>query len=99
MPRTGPLGAGPLVDRGDVNGGFAADGEFVMLRGHSPVALESADTAFDGVALLVTFARIQPTGWPGRRQVSTAPNRQLVPAPGSLPAPRHHGRLPLGGRR
>jgi hypothetical protein len=50
-----------------VNGGFAADGELVILRGHSPVALESADTAFDGVALLVAF-RVERGPVTGKRQ-------------------------------
>jgi hypothetical protein len=47
MPRTDPGEAEPLADRGDVNGGLVADGELVIPRGHNPVALESADTAFD----------------------------------------------------
>jgi hypothetical protein len=45
----------PFVDRGDVDGGVVADGELVVAGGHGPVALESADAAFDGVALLAGF--------------------------------------------
>ena len=52
---------------GDVNGGFVADGELVIPRGRSPVALESADTAFDGVALLVTFG-VERVAVTGKRQ-------------------------------
>jgi hypothetical protein len=47
MPRTDPGEAEPLADRGDVNGGLVAGGELVIPRDHNPVALESADTAFD----------------------------------------------------
>ena len=43
----------PLVDGGDVHGGFVADGEFVVAGGDGPVALEAADAALDGVPLLV----------------------------------------------
>jgi hypothetical protein len=43
----------PFVDRGDVHGGFVADGELVVAGCHGAVALEPADAAFDGVALLV----------------------------------------------
>jgi hypothetical protein len=43
----------PLVDGGDVDDGFVADGELVVAGGDSPVALEPADAALDCVTLLV----------------------------------------------
>jgi hypothetical protein len=43
----------PLVDHGDADGGFIADGELVVAGGDGPVALEPADAAFDSVTLLV----------------------------------------------
>jgi hypothetical protein len=48
-------GAGALVDRGDVDGGFVAHSELAVPRGHSAVACEPADAALDGVALLVAL--------------------------------------------
>jgi len=47
--------AEPLVDGGDVEGGFVADGELVVSGGDGAVALEPADPAFHGVAGLVQF--------------------------------------------
>jgi hypothetical protein len=46
-------GPEPFVDRGDVEGGFVADGEFVVPGGDGAVALEPVDAAFHGVPLLV----------------------------------------------
>ena len=43
----------PFIDRGDVDGGLVADGEFVVSGGQGAVAFEPVDAAFDGVALLV----------------------------------------------
>jgi len=40
----------PLVDGGDVHGGFVADGGLVVAGGDGAVALEPADAAFHGVA-------------------------------------------------
>jgi hypothetical protein len=50
----------PFVDGGDVDGGFVADGEFVVPGGQGPVALEAADAAFDGVPL---FVDLGVEGW------------------------------------
>jgi hypothetical protein len=43
----------PFVDRGDVNGGFVADGQLVVAGGDGAVALEPADAALHGVACFV----------------------------------------------
>ena len=42
--------AEPPVDRGDVDGGFVADGEPVIAGGDGAVAFEPVDAAFGGVA-------------------------------------------------
>jgi hypothetical protein len=58
----------PLVDCGDVDGGFVADGEFVVSGGNGPVALEPVDAALDSVPLLVMFGveRWRAAAVPGR---------------------------------
>ena len=38
-----------------MDGGFVADGELVVARGHSAVAFEAVDPALDGVALFVNL--------------------------------------------
>ena len=48
-------GPEPFGDGGDVQGGLVADGELVVPGGDGPAALEAADAALDGVALLVFF--------------------------------------------
>ena len=45
----------PFVDRGDVDGGFVADGEFVEAGGHGAVAFEPVYPALHRVAGLVAF--------------------------------------------
>ena len=49
----------PLVDRGDVHGGFVADGEFVVAGGHGPVALaaDAASTAWRSCSVGVEGGR------------------------------------------
>src|SRR5229473_646484 len=46
-------GSEPFADAGDVEGCLVADGELVVAGGDGAVALEPADAALDGVALLV----------------------------------------------
>jgi hypothetical protein len=43
----------PLVDGGDGEGGFVADGEFVVPGGHGAVLFELVDAALDSVPLPV----------------------------------------------
>ncbi len=43
----------PVVDGGDLDDGFVADGEFVVSGGEGAVAFESVDAALDSVSLLV----------------------------------------------
>jgi hypothetical protein len=43
----------PVVDDGDLEGGFVADGELVVPGGHGTVPFEPVDAALDGVALPV----------------------------------------------
>jgi hypothetical protein len=44
----------PLVDRGDVHGGFVADGELVVAGGDGAVALEPVYAALEEQAVLHT---------------------------------------------
>ena len=53
LGRVSKVGAEPGVDRGDGDGGFVADGEFVVAGGQGAVLFELGDAALDGVALLV----------------------------------------------
>jgi hypothetical protein len=48
--RSGPE---PFIDRGDVDSGFVADGEFVVASSHGTVAFEPVDAALHRVTLLV----------------------------------------------
>ena len=43
----------PVVDGGDLDDGFVADGEFVVSGGDGAVAFASVDAALDSVSLLV----------------------------------------------
>jgi hypothetical protein len=58
---------GALVDRRGVHGGFVADGEFVVAGGHGPVALESADAAFDPRGAACTSPGSKASGRPPAR--------------------------------
>ena len=49
-------GSEPFTDGSDLEGGLVADSELVVPGGDGAVALEPADAAFDGVALLVLLA-------------------------------------------
>lgn len=54
--------AQPLVDGGDVEGGFVSGGELVVAGGHGSVVFELVDAAFDGVTLSVEGG--VEAGWP-----------------------------------
>jgi hypothetical protein len=45
--------AEPDVDRGDLDGGFVADGELLVANGDGTVLLEQVDAALDGVSAAV----------------------------------------------
>jgi len=53
--------ADPGVDDGDVEASLVADGELVIPGGHSTVAFEPVDAAFDGVTSSVVLGA-EP-GW------------------------------------
>src|SRR5689334_22179383 len=63
----------PFVDGCDGDGGFVADGEFVVFGGDGSVAFEPVDAAFDGVSLFVDFL---VEGW----SATSAPAAFLVVA-------------------
>jgi hypothetical protein len=66
----------PLVDRGDVDGGLVADGEFVVPGGRGAVAFEPVDAALHGVALLVDL-RVEGR-WPAAVGPQLAPGSVLI---------------------
>jgi hypothetical protein len=56
----------PFVDCGDMGGGLVADGQLVVAGGDGAVALEPADAAFHGVALLVQLGSMAGGRLPAR---------------------------------
>jgi hypothetical protein len=67
----------PVVDGGDLDDGFVADGAFVVSGGDGAVAFESVDAALDIVSLLV----VHRTEHPSISMVGPAPCPQEAAVP------------------